>query len=240
MPHAQARGQTFLEAYGVLFGQAQIFQHGHNPPKGFARALLDHGQGGIQQACIAPELVENKAPYTPPFSAGEQGHGASQGRKGPATVNIRHQGHMRPGITGHAHVYNVVGLEVNFGRAARPFKHHHVHICGQTAVGAAHGLPGFRLIGEILAHAHVPHGFAQHNNLRTHVGRGLEQHGVHAHVWREAAGGGLQDLSAAHFLAVAGYKRIERHVLRLERCNPQPPAGQQAAYGRRNQAFARV
>ena len=44
-------------------------------------------------------------------------------------------------------------------------------------------------------------------------------------------GGGLKRLGPSHLLAVGGHKGIERHVLRLEGHDPEPPSRQQAAQG---------
>ena len=161
----QTGRQPLLEAHGIFFRKPQIFQHGHNAPKRLARAALQQAQGRIKQAGITPELVENKPAHPAALCAGQQGHGSRKGRKRAAPVNIGHQRHQRPRMAGHAHVYNVVRPEVDFCRAARTFNHHHVHVCGQAAVGTAHGLPRRWLVGEIFAYAHLPHRLAQHNHL---------------------------------------------------------------------------
>ena len=197
-------------------------------------------QGRVQQRGVPAKLVEYKTGHPRPFRPRQQRHGARQGREGPAPVNVGHKGHMGTGITGHAHVHDIVRLEVDLGRAARPFQHHHVGFGRQTAVGAPHGLPGFGLVPQIGPHTHLPHRLPQHDNLRACIGCGLQKNGIHAHIGGQTAGGGLKRLGASHLLAVGGHKRIERHVLRLEGHDPEASARQQAAQGRCEQTFARV
>ena len=66
---------------------------------------------------------------------------------------------------GHAHVDDVVLLEVHLAWAACPFQDHDLVPVGQRVVGVAHGLPEPGLVAEIFAGLHVPHGFAQDDDL---------------------------------------------------------------------------
>ena len=147
---------------------------------------------------------------------------------------------MRTRIAGHAHIDDVVGLEVYLRRAARALKHHHVSFGRKAAVGAAHGLPCLGFVAQVGSHAHLPHRLAQHNHLRPGVRSGFEQYRIHAYIGGQAAGSGLKGLGAAHLLTVMSDKRIKGHVLCLERHNPEATPGQKTAQGRREQAFARI
>ena len=66
---------------------------------------------------------------------------------------------------GHAHVDDVVLFEVHLAGAARPFQDHDFVPVGQRVIGIAHGLPKPGLVAEILAGLHVPHRFAQDDDL---------------------------------------------------------------------------
>ena len=132
-------------------------------------------------------------------------------------------------------------LEVHLAGRAGPFQHHRVELGGQarrsTAYAAANALG---LKRDVLAHAHVAHRLAANDHLAAGVGIGLEQDRIHAHVGLDAAGLRLHDLGPAHFAAVAGDERIERHVLRLERRHAQAVLEENAAQRRRQHALARV
>ena len=233
-------GGAELEAHGIFFRQAQAFQPRHHPQKRLARARGDVLQRGSQQAGITAKFIQNKSGNPVALIRLQQKQRAGQRRKGPAAVNIRRQQHPCAGVGGHAHIHNVMGLQVDFRRTARPFQHHHVHFGGKAVIGGGHSLPRARFVTEIFRHAHLPHGAAHDDDLRSGIRIGLEQHGVHAHVRRAAGGGGLQGLRAAYFAAVFRHERIKRHVLRLERRHAQTALRQQAAQRRRQQTFAGV
>lgn len=80
----------------------------------------------------------------------------------------------------------------------------------------------------------------EQDHLRTGIRMRLEQNGIHARVGVHAGRLGLDDLSAAHFVAGGRDPGIQRHVLRLERSRAVAVLAENAAVGRRQDAFARV
>ena len=60
---------------------------------------------------------------------------------------------------------------------------------------------------------HVSHDLPQYDDLGAHVGGGLQQDGIHPYVRVDARGLGLDHLRTAHFGAVLGDKRVQRHIL---------------------------
>jgi hypothetical protein len=78
------------------------------------------------------------------------------------------------------------------------------------------------------------------DHLRPLVGRRLEQHRIEVGVRRHAGRQRLQRLRAADLAAIDGDRRIERHVLRLERRDAHAAAVQDAAQGGDQRRFAGV
>ena len=67
---------------------------------------------------------------------------------------------------------------------------------------------------------------------------GLEKNGVHSGIRINAAGLGLHQLGAAHFLSQRSYAGVESHVLRLERRHVIAVLKENAAQGCRENAFS--
>ena len=95
------------------------------------------------------------------------------------------------------------------------------------------------LEGEVIARAHRGAGLAVNDDLASRIVRGLQQYGVHRDFRRYAGRFGLHDLGAPHFGTIGGDRRVQRHVLRLERRNAQPVLGEDAAQARCEQALPR-
>ena len=146
-----------------------------------------------------------------------------------ATVDVAHKQHGGGRHFGHAHVHDVVVLEVDLGRAACTFDDHDVVTRGQVIVGRLHGGNEARLVFEVVAGCHVRHGFAHNDDLRPHVGCGFEEDGVHRRLGGDAAGLCLQCLGAPDLKATWRDRRVERHVLRLERGHRKAVLGKDAA-----------
>ena len=87
---------------------------------------------------------------------------------------------------------------------------------------------------------HLRAGNAVHDDLAARVAGGLEQDGVHAHVWFNARRLRLHDLRAAHLTPVAGHAAVERHVLALEGRDAVSVLPEDAAQRRAQQALARA
>ena len=121
--------------------------------------------GRFQKGSVPPELVDEPARQQGALLL-FQGHPCAQQRGiDPAAIDVAHQQHRGLRVGGHAHVDDVVLLEVHLAGAACPFQDHDLVPVGQRVVGVAHGLPEPGLVAEIFAGLHVPHGFAQDDDL---------------------------------------------------------------------------
>jgi len=78
------------------------------------------------------------------------------------------------------------------------------------------------------------------DDLRTLIRHRFEQHRVHVDTGCRPGRFGLQRLSAPDLAAVGRRRRIERHVLRLERPHAQAVVGEDAAQRGRDERFADV
>jgi len=83
-----------------------------------------------QQRFLAAEAVDHKPRHHRPFPLAHHFHGADKGGIHAAAVDVTDEQHRGVGITGHGHVDDVMALEIDLGRAARAFQHHHVVLCG--------------------------------------------------------------------------------------------------------------
>ncbi|MPM79099.1 hypothetical protein SDC9_126130 [bioreactor metagenome] len=78
------------------------------------------------------------------------------------------------------------------------------------------------------------------DHLRLLVGGGLEQHRVEIGMRRQAAGQRLQCLRPPDLAAIDGHRRIERHVLRLERRHTHATALENATQGGNQRGLAGI
>ena len=96
---------------------------------------------GPEQGCVPPESVDDISREQSAFGVGE-GHPCSEeGGVDPAPVDVSDEQHGSPRMFGHAHVDDIVLLEVDFAGAARAFEHHDVMVGGEAVVGFGDGLP---------------------------------------------------------------------------------------------------
>jgi len=132
---------------------------------------------------------------------------------------------------GEAHVGDVAGAQIDFGRATGAFDDDAVVGVVEALPGLEHGLHRPRLVFVVIAGIQVSVRLALDDHLRMPVGRGLEQDRIEVDMGRHARRQRLQRLGAADFAAIDGDGRIERHVLRFKGRDAQPATGQNAADG---------
>ena len=79
---------------------------------------------------------------------------------------------------------------------------------------------GFELL--VLGPGHPAKRLAEHDHLRAHPALGLQQDRIHLDARLNAGSLRLHGLGTPNLAAVGCDKRVERHVLRLERRDAQP------------------
>ena len=134
-----------------------------------------------------------------------------------APVDVGNQNHRAIDGLGKAHVGDVAGAQVDFGRRAGAFDQYRVVSRGQPPPRLQHRLHRTRLVFLVIAGIEVGGDPAVDHHLRLLVGSRLQQHRIEVGMRLQAAGQRLQRLRPADLAAVDGDRRVERHVLRLER-----------------------
>ena len=97
--------------------------------------------GRAEQGGVPPEPVDDIAGEQAAFGVGEGHPRAEEGSVDAAPVDVPDEQHGSPRMFGHAHVDDIVGLEVDFAGAACAFEHHDVMACGEAVVGFGDGFP---------------------------------------------------------------------------------------------------
>ena len=174
------------------------------------------------------------------FFRGQEGDGAVEGGEHAPPVDVAAEQHRRFGHAGHAHVDDVVFLEVDLRRRTGALNHNDVVFFLQRMIGL-HDVGHQRLfIGEVIRRLHGPTGHAVDDDLRAGIVGGLEQDGVHPHRRSGSRRLGLHHLGPAHFQSLRRDAGVEGHILRLEGGHPVAVLPENAAQRRRQQALSRV
>src|SRR5260370_16813251 len=134
--------------------------------------------------------------------------------------------------------YDIRLGEVGFGGGARALDSDQIVPGAQPVPRARDYLYDLALELLVLGPGHPATRLAEHDNLRTHSAFRLQQDRIHLDARLDAGGLGLYRLCASDLAAVGRDERVERHVLRLERCDVQPFAMKDSAERGDNQAFA--
>ena len=140
----------------------------------------------------------------------------------------------------HPHVYDVLLLEVDLGRAPRSLQHQDVVFRCEGVIRLHDWLDQLPFILIIHRRIHVSDGHAIDDHLGTRIVGRLQQDGVHPHAGLHAGGLGLHNLRPAHFQPFRCDKRVERHVLRFERRHPVAILPEDPAKPRHQEALSRI
>ena len=150
-------------------------------------------------------------------------------RENAAPVDVRHQHDRTVDGFGKTHVGDIPLAQIDLGRAARAFHENRVIRRLQPRVGRKHRFESDGFVLVIRAGVEIHARLAVDDHLRAAIARGLEQHGVQIGMRGDAGGHRLQRLSAPDLAAVDGHCAVERHVLRLERRDPDTGAPREPA-----------
>ena len=192
-----------------------------------------------EQRRVAAELVDEEALDQRRVVGVDHRLGADQAGDHAAAVDVADQHHRHVGGAGEAHIGDVVGAQIDLGRAARAFDQHDVGFALQPREAVQHERHQLRLDRLIIGCARASIDFALHHELRADLALRLEQHRVHMHGGRDARGARLQRLGAADLAAVLRHRCVVRHVLRLERQHLQPARDERRGRARRRSATCR-
>ena len=151
----------------------------------------------------------------------DHGPDADHLRDHAAALDVADEHDRHIGAPRKTHIGDVVGAQVDLGRAAGAFDQHEIGFRLQPLEAFEHRRHQRRFHRRIVARAQGRDALALHDDLRADIGLGLQQHRVHVGVRLGAGGERLQRLRAADLAAVDRHRRVVRHVLRLERQHAQ-------------------
>ena len=243
--HMVARGdaavdQAVLEADRVLLGEAEVPQVRDDAEDRAPRVAKDVVVGVGEKRLLPAEAVDDETLHQGPFPFGEDLHRPDERGVDAAPVDVADDQDRCVGVKGHVHVHDVALLEVHLAGASRPFQDDRVVLGGERVEGLLRRGEGRDPVAGVLPEIHVSDRLSQDDHLGAGVAVGLEQHRVHPDVGIDPAGLGLDDLRPPHLAAVAGDVRVERHVLRLERGDPEAVLEEDPAERGGEDALARV
>ena len=202
--------------------------------------ILQHLETGPQNFHIAPEFVDNQTLDMGLLLRLQQGDGAVETGKDAAPVDVTGQQHRRAYHTGHAHVDEIIFLEVDFRGTARALNDDNIVFRRQGIICLPDGGAEVVFVGVILGGFHVAQDFTVDNDLTAHIAGGLQEDGIHPHIGGNPGGFGLHNLGPAHFKARVGDKAVEGHVLTFERGHLVAVLMEHAAQAAGQQAFSGV
>ena len=210
---------------------------GHDPHHRHAAQLFQDLQPRGQNTAVTPEFIDDRALDPGFFILLQQGDGTVKLGEHAAPVDVAHQQHRRVHQLGQAHVDNVLLLQVDLGGTACPLDDDDVIVGGQAVVGLQNG-GNIRPLAAVVFHGpHIALDNAVDDDLAAHIGGGLQQDGVHAHIGSDAGGLCLHHLGAAHLAPRRSDKGVEGHVLTFEGRHPPAVLFENTAQARRQQAF---
>ncbi len=212
----------------------------YQPQAGPARVVLDDAHSRVEQRRVAAELVDQKARHHGGILGRDDGFGPDDLGDDAAPVDIADQHDRHIGAAREAHVGDVVGPEVDLGRAAGAFDQHEIGLLAKASETVEHGLHQARLPVLVFPGLGIAEHAALHHHLAAHLALRLQQHGVHVHARRHPRGPRLQGLGAADLAAIRRHGGIVGHVLRLEGSDAKAASKKGPAQARDDQRLADI
>ena len=233
-------GRDRVPRDGVLGLDMQPVQVRHHADYRLAGFLLQPVQSGLQQRNIAAKTVDDEADDAVALRGRQQRQRTDDMCKHAATINVRDQQHRHVCFLGKPHVGDVVGAQVDFSRAAGAFANQAIVLRRQPLPGIHDRMHRRGFVGVIGPGFQIEARLALYDHLRPLVGGRLQQHRVHVGMRFQTAGLRLHCLCPADLSSIHRDSRIQRHVLRLERRDADPPAVQYPAQSGGQRAFTGV
>ena len=146
---------------------------GDDPCHGHAADFFQDINARLQNRPVSPELIDNGALDALALLLLQQGDGAIELGEHAPPVDIAYQQHRGIHQLGHAHIHNVLLLQIDFRRASRALDDDDVVFRRQAVVGLQNLGDELPLPAVILHGPHIAHGHAVHDHLAAHIGGGL-------------------------------------------------------------------
>jgi hypothetical protein len=227
-----------MEGHAVFLGKAEVGYERDDADHRHPRLRLYHGESGLEDFNVPPELVDHEPLDTAAVTA-EELYRAVERREYATLVDVADEDNGGAGVPRHGHVHDVRMHQVDLRGTSGPFHHDHIVPAGEEGEGFLHHLPGLRLERVILTGGHRGMDLALEDDLGAGLARCLEENGVHMDRRLHPGGLGLEGLCPAYLASLDGDIRVECHVLRLEGRDAQTHIPEYPAKGGGDQAFAR-
>ena len=234
------KGAGVFDDHRVLGLDPEIPEPGKHPEDRLAGTALDPLDALMKQGNIAAEAVDDKA--LDPLLLGfiKAGQGADDLGEDTAPVNVGHQDHRGIGVGGCAEVDDITRHEIDLGAGTSALHDHEVMGLPQPVQGRAALAEQKLLLPVVGLRRGLQPGAAVEHHLGPHIAGRLEQHGIHVHMRDDPGRFGLNDLRPPHLGALGRDPGIVRHVLSLERRNPDAAIGKDPAQGSRDDTLADI
>ena len=196
----------------------------------------------LEQTNIPTKLIDNNPLDTSLILRTLQGNRAISTGKHTTAVNIRHQNHIRPGMTRHRHIHQITVVQIHFRDTASTFHHNRVIASSQTVVRRIHFGTQFivSLLSEIIVRTAVTYRTPVQYYLRPLVGSRFQQQRIHIRMARHASSLGLHSLRPANLQPLGGSIRVKCHILCLKRSRTVPVLQKDTAKRRSQDTFSHI
>ena len=193
------------QAVLILDVHISIRNHSRNR---YAAQVLDHVQPRLQNGLVSPEFIDDEPLHPRPLFFRKQGHSPVKLGKHTAAVDISHQKDRSIRHLRHAHVHDIILLQIDLRRASGALDHDDIVLLLQSPVCLFH-LGNQRLfICKILFRRHRSDRYAVDDDLGTGVGSRLQQNRIHVRLRFNTGGFRLHHLGASHLQPVLRYIRV--------------------------------
>jgi hypothetical protein len=198
-------GFEFDRVLGVQPQPEPPGQHAQHRAAGEPAELI---QSRGQDRRVAAELVDQEPGHQRLVGLIEQGQGPEQAGEHPTAVDVAHDHHRQPSRSGQAQVDQVVGAQVDLGRAAGPLADDHLEAAGQTGQGLQDDCPEAWLQALVGAGVQLGQGLAHDDHLAGPLAARFEQDRVHGRLRRQASRGRLGHLGPTDLGPLRGDGRV--------------------------------
>ena len=227
--HGNKNGTAFqsglVQHDSVFCGQPRgTLQPWHDAEAAPAATVFDEAHAICKKGLITPKAIDDEACDHLGIICLDDGSGAHKRCDDPATIDIADQHYGNVGSAREAHIGDVALAQVHLGRAPRALDYDEVVRRFQAVECLDHRGKQASPIGHIGRRFLAAQGFPIKHDLRTPIAFRLEEHGIHISRWIEACCSCLQGLRPTDLAATGAGCGIVRHILRLERSDPDPPA----------------
>ena len=155
-----------VEGDGVLLVDAERIDVRNDSEDGLSRLLLQEVKGGREEAHITAKFVDDKPLDKRTLLRVEQFQCPHERGECTAAVDVGDQEDGRTEMLCHAHIDDIICLEVDLGGTARPLDHEQIIRGTQTIQRHLNGLPRLERIARVIfPRTHIADRFAHDDNL---------------------------------------------------------------------------